>query len=665
MNFSNRLHSDGKGLTDTRHILLETDADYALTKGRDHWKSNVIYTSSPWLIEKLESQRRPVVPIERFITQDEMRQIGRFSRKISKAIADSMDRSQWDIPHHVAMGYALHVSIRKTLFVLLYKLHLLYRFLSLVEEAGEEGVIVGAGRLSPVKGFYADVGRFDTVFSALASEMTLPSTISCVQTKQAEYSGKMKKLQRLGQSRLERLLFLPNLNKNLVLLKLWKVAAKYREVTVPFRKNSVCIFYYKGCELIDEIVAPLFFYAGRLKRLKLESGGVNSHGLEAPHLSSNQVLGAMKEVADQCLPPTLKTPEALHITSRILAERVSDALHYGTQWAHGFSRLDEKYFHGKTQMPCAVISNTLSSPLDRALFCYLRERHVPVFVGEHGVTHGLSEISEDAVRSQSSMLVSDFGIFFNETSFNIHKQNGNLKQGIVAGAPVLNKNMKFKKIQRLICKKAMGIPAHKRVVVYVANLYTNNQIYSPGISNDYEYHQFKKKVVYDLLGKLNEPCILKLYPTHRYLEDDPFLDLLPLPDNVIPIQYFEFRYLRAVCDVVLCDSPQSTLGWAWSTGVPLVFFDLPANPLLPHIAERFDRAIFRMDCSENGWLEKTSEILGLSQEDLLRKWKEKAASRRAVERDALFGPPGSPGGRAARFIVQNARSRFAGRSPVC
>ena len=72
----------------------------------------------------------------------------------------------------------------------------------------------------------------------------------------------------------------------------------------------------------------------------------------------------------------------------------------------------------------------------------------------------------------------------------------------------------------------MGISHHDRLIVYIANLYFNNYIYSPGSCSDGFYHQFKKRVVYDLLGKVKDPCLLKLYPTHRYLDPDPFADLM-------------------------------------------------------------------------------------------------------------------------------------------
>jgi hypothetical protein len=135
---------------------------------------------------------------------------------------------------------------------------------------------------------------------------------------------------------------------------------------------------------------------------------------------------------------------------------------------------------------------------------------------------------------------------------------------------------------------------------------------------------------------------------------------MDLPPNVKPVQFIEFRYLRAVGDVLICDSPQSTLGWVWSARVPLIYLDLPTNPLVPHVAEAFDKAIFRFDCSKEGWEEEVRALLALPEAEFTAKWKAKAPAREEVEEKVIFGPPGKAGERAAEFIVRETLKRYKG-----
>jgi hypothetical protein len=267
-------------------------------------------------------------------------------------------------------------------------------------------------------------------------------------------------------------------------------------------------------------------------------------------------------------------------------------------------------------------------------------------------------MSRHFVKDHSYLLTSDYAIFYNNSSRYIYEKSPKRPTGFVAGAPSINKNINLKKLQRALTKRLLNIPKNDRFIVYVANLYSNNHIYNPGLPNDYYYHSLKKCVVYDILGALKELCLLKLYPTHRYLDDDPFLNFMRLPLNVRVIQYFEYRYLRAVGDVIICDSPQSTIGWAWSSRVPLLFLDLPSNPLLPEVAEAFDQAIFRVDCSKDGWVGNVKRLLILPHEELLRRWKAKGPFRKAVEERYIFGPPGNAGKRAARFVIDETRKWY-------
>lgn len=635
------------------HVLVENYQDYRFARencGRE--SRNVFFTTSPWLLERLPGEGNEVIPLEMYATQSRMDQIGRFCKEASLKIADLMDCGCSEFPHGIRAGHSLLVSIRKTLFVLFYKLYLLQTFLLNTKSSGCQGMIVGNDEISPVKGFFIDVGRFDTLFSALAKSLELPTGVTLVKHLQEKGEQAAYKIDRLGKSVPERFLLLLNLNPSLALFKAWKSILRFRKLELPYKRKRVNILFYKSCELVEEAIPFLLLYAGRLDRLRLD---LKAWNCDRPSGVDEVHAGDVLERLLKCNPPQFDegvfSSEGLRSVADIIASRLNHAIRIGRNWFNCFDDLHRLGQGNGGLSPFALVSNTLSTPIDRALSLFLKKNGVPIFVAEHGVTHGLSEISKDAVEYQSSMLSGDYGVYYNEVSCEIHKSSPFRTRGFVAGSPFLNRRVSLKGLQRMVAGRVFGMPRSGRSVVYVANLYCNNNIYNPGISNDYEYHRFKKRVVYEILGRLQEPCLIKLYPTHRFVEDDPFLELMTLPANVKAVQYFEYRYMRAMGDVVLCDSPQSTLGWVWSTQVPLIFFDLPSNPLLPEVAEAFDGGIFRIDVSRPDWVDRTVALLTLPHEELTKRWAEKKDARAGVEQRYIFGPSGNAGKRFARFVV--------------
>ncbi|MBN2125288.1 MAG: hypothetical protein JW821_13405 [Deltaproteobacteria bacterium] len=652
-------------MSKTCHILVENHEAYQYIKGSGRALSDrVWHTASPWLIEKLSMDEETVFSLESLITLAQMNRLGGFCLEASRRIRDHLDALCRDWPAGIPVGYALFPSVWRTLFVLMYKAFLVGRWINEVRERGHYGLIVGGEALSPVHGFHVNVGRFDTVYTALASRFALPETVEFIKRNKGGEDDKIRKMKLLGQSSQERIFSLLNLDLSLFLFKLWKILLHSREISLPFAQRSTKVLFYKSCELIDESFYHFLRYGGRIRRFTQNGSSPASLDIVPEALDKDHVNRIFEECRVHAIPDWNDRDDAFRVVSDILCNRINTSLRFGLQWARGLQRQLDEPFTGeqglKTQRigsPALLITNSLTTPTERALYFLLKERKIPVFAYEHSVTFGLSEMSRDFVEDQSSLLTSDAAIFYNAASQRMHSRASGYKGGTVAGAPLLNRRLRFRKLQRYLSRRLIKVPAGKRLVVYVANLYSNNHLYNPGLPTDYRYHLLKKAVVYDVLGKTEDPCLLKLYPTHRYREDDPFLDLMVLPPNVKAIQYFEYRYLRAVGDVVICDSPQSTLGWVWSAGVPLIYLDLPSNHLLPDVAKAFSDAIFRVDCSKPAWVDDVKSLLDMPHGELLQRWNHKRPAREAAEAEYLFGPPGNAGKRAAKFAIEETLRR--------
>jgi len=222
------------------------------------------------------------------------------------------------------------------------------------------------------------------------------------------------------------------------------------------------------------------------------------------------------------------------------------------------------------------------------------------------------------------------------------------KAHVVAGAPVSERSIRGKKVQRRFARRRLGVPSGKRLIMYVANLYSNNDVDLPyGGTNDWFEHRLKRTMIGEVFSRLPDHCVAKLYPTQRYADRDPFVEM-EKPSNVDILQWAEFRYLRSACDVLLVDMVQSAFGWAWSAGVPLILLTTPYYPLLPEVLKEFEEALFVVSAETDHWVQEVLALLRLPHRELERRWRAKEPARRRTEIERILGPKT----KAGRSLVQ-------------
>lgn len=168
------------------------------------------------------------------------------------------------------------------------------------------------------------------------------------------------------------------------------------------------------------------------------------------------------------------------------------------------------------------------------------------------------------------------------------------------------------------------------------------------------YHAIQKQVVYDVFRRCRDTVLLKLYPTLRYVDGDPFASLLTLPENCRVDQFIDLRNIRAGADVWVLDTPGSSLNWVWPTGVPIIYLETGMYTLLPEIRELFEAAMFYVDVRDLGWRSRLLRLLRLPHDELVAQYEAKADARQLVGEYGIVGPAGNPGADAAQFILGSA-----------
>jgi hypothetical protein len=188
------------------------------------------------------------------------------------------------------------------------------------------------------------------------------------------------------------------------------------------------------------------------------------------------------------------------------------------------------------------------------------------------------------------------------------------------------------------------------VVGWLTGLYPNNMPFLPHYYRDGSYHELRRRVVSDVLGRIGDDVLLKLYPTMRHADPDPFAGLMTLPANCRTAYLVDFRNIRAAFDIIIIDEPGSALAWCWGTGAPIVVLDTEMH-LNGGAAAALREAVFYVDTASSGWQSELAALLALPDQELRRRWNAMAERRRAVSEHMVLGPAGAPGRRAAQGIL--------------
>lgn len=634
------------------HIIVQDNHSFQSFAWRWPKEERIWYTTSPWLLEKLAVMDEMARSLEDGILQSEIDRLGLFCLDLARNLETFIDRYIITNGGETSYGKLFLGYIRRMLYPLLYKAYVFILWSRYLEGRGENGYVIGLRwTLEPRIG---RVGRFENVYTDLAAFFGLANIEVIEHVDECGEVENLRVMERLGQSWAERSLLVLNASFPLLLLKFCKCLLGTKDSRLIFNlRKGACIGVVEGCELLEETVAHLamkghaIIFVDPPSPHRLDAGG----GAEA-ELNDQEIHDIFHRVADSTEYGSERLDyhdlsPAVRYFQPLLKRTVRRCLALIKMLEDGdfLESLKER----ARGMPLAIASAAFGSPERKIVSRFLRKRGIPVYAFEHGITYGLCEMTK-TWKEHDALCESDTAMCYSGYAEQYHR--GSCSRTVFCtGMPDLNKNLRFSGLQRFMTRRLLGIPNRNRLVVYVANLYYHNYIHSPGCPSDTAYHGFKKEVVFDVLGKIADHVLLKLYPTLRYLDGDPFLDLLEMPANVSVNQFFEYRFLRATGDVVLCDSPQSTLGWAWSSRVPLVFLDLPSNALISEVADAFDQAIFRIDCGLDGWKEELRDLLLLPHDELLRIWRYKEEARRNVGERFVFGPPGNAGARAANFMI--------------
>jgi hypothetical protein len=306
--------------------------------------------------------------------------------------------------------------------------------------------------------------------------------------------------------------------------------------------------------------------------------------------------------------------------------------------------------------PIVFLANSMTSPQELLLRDSLRNKRIPIIVVEHGVAPGLSTLHQSQLAFETPDDYDGMAFWTPIQQREVQKALQTLsEQTAVVGSPRRMKHIGLESFQRFIVRQSLGITRKDRLITWCTGLFPNNMQYLPHYWRDGAYHHVRRQILFEILAEVNYELLLKLYPTYRFNDPDPFSKIEHLPKNTRVAQFEDFRCLRAATDAIIVDGPGSVLGWAWGCNKPLVYIETGMYTLRDEIAKKFKDAIFYVDIREDGWKEKLKSILERPYRDLAAEYAAKAKRRREIGIDCVYGGAGNPAIRLMDFIDSYSR----------
>lgn len=613
----------------TRHVLIESLSAAAAARerigGPIHW-----HTSSPAVIEKLRAGGERVDWIEDCVDSELCERIGALMGPIVEALAGGFApvAAALDIPEMPAnAGRQIYVLVG----TLLYKQALL----SAWRVKYPDCTVVGDVTLTPNTNGNIGCHRFDTLFANLAAHPDNALPIIAHKAPRRALS-EFKDV----PSVLTRLLSWSDLSFDQVFWRALRYLARGRRLALPNTRARVIVM--RDNEIIREILPKALFSGASIELLP--SAATANRG--EPHADVPLCDDIMRGLA-----PAAALNIPLGATADILHELFTQASRWWRAVTH-----EAEHLVARLQIdsrPTVLVSNAVPGFAAIALLRALRRRGGRVVLAEHGVSAGLTEFHSAYRRWNEAQFSDSYLVCCDNTRDFIRDEPTHRKVHVTSvGLADSIRSVRLRGLQRWLSRMRTGV-GRNRVVLYLARPELNNLRWLPYSSHDRDLHELQKKLAFSVLPRVEGRGVFKTYPTQRFLDPMPLGSQLALSSRVKLIDRGDFRYIRALADVIVVESLMSTIGLAFGAKIPIVFLRQQGVDPLLRVEELLEQAIFVIDTRKQGWEDRLVEFLNQPQADICAQWNAKAAARQAFLKQYVNGPEHS-GRLGAQAILDTA-----------
>ena len=270
-----------------------------------------------------------------------------------------------------------------------------------------------------------------------------------------------------------------------------------------------------------------------------------------------------------------------------------------------------------------------------------KKKKIKVINFEHGLTTGISRRNKyymnfsEATNCDHMMVVNELA----KKDYQLNKISKIANISII-GIPKQVIRIRNKYIQNIYIRKKYGFNNYDCCVCHVSNLIFNGGVrYGPDTITDKNINEFNYKILLEVYNKINnKKIIFKDYPSVRHVYQPKLKDRFKLNNkNILFEEDGDWRYLRAVSNIIVTMGVTSTLSWCIGSKVPIVFLDFPSMKLRHRwLRECFKKSFFFIDIGLSNWPKKLQKLLQQPLEDIQYSWEEKEHNRNELINNYLF-----------------------------
>ncbi len=611
------------------HVLIESLSGFnkALQSGAS--RSDRFYTSSPSVYENLIRAEIDVRWLENNLDSDDGNKIGQASLEIIRNLKSEIEALAQKIDAPEIYKF-MAIEAQRFLATFIFKQYIFHLWEQ--NTRGDKRMVLGLPELTPVNGPHFTFDTFDTMYTFIASKENCEN-LEII----GVHKGNIKELYSANDTVTwqGRLLSLCDFSLSQIFFRILKFVFKGRKVQLG---SGPLVRILKENELIREMVPPLLFkgaglsFIDPLKTTKPEELSLGSINLETIGLTLHK--------------HDIRVNIAL--TTEVFRKRFEFVTRYWRPFMDAAHKRVNQYLNESEKQ--VIVSNTIGGLSSASLTIAAQKKNIPVLIAEHGVSSGLSEFHK-AILDLSEVSLCDKYLTCSQNAAKFHDTEVSLRgKSIVVGLAKQIRTTPLKSLQRLLVRSELKAKSSDRVVMYLSRAIQNNMRFLPHSPENNQVHEFEKSIITKILPHLRGIPVAKFYDNRRVLDPHPFVGKYRAKAPVVTIQEGDFRFLRSGADIIMMNSPMSTIGWAMGSGKPIVYIEQPGIKLLPHIKERFQESFFYFDANKDDWEKEIVSFLSQPDEDIYKLWKSKKKQRSEFMKECAFGPK-KAGKNSADFIV--------------
>jgi len=200
---------------------------------------------------------------------------------------------------------------------------------------------------------------------------------------------------------------------------------------------------------------------------------------------------------------------------------------------------------------------------------------------------------------------------------------------------------RFPKLSRIMGRKLWGIPRKNVALLYLPTRYLGKSVRPYYENLDINYWNFQKRFVLNVLSRSGKDSYIKIFK--KGLSSTPEqkmnpLNMINLPSNVTIKESPDFRFMRFSADLLIVDLATSTMSWALTSNVPVVYLNLEQCPLEDDVYEDMKKTLFLIDIKDNNdWESKLLELLQRPICEINKEWQNMSEKRDKFVRYYLTG----------------------------